>query len=69
VLLLGAGPTGLILVLLLELNRIVIAANKGIKTDISKALDTGDEYIELGRANSEAQWKKLNTSATECSMS
>jgi threonine dehydrogenase-like Zn-dependent dehydrogenase len=62
VLLLGAGPTGLILAQLLKLNgasRVVIAANKGIKMDIAKDLDAGDEYIELDRANPEAQWKKL----------
>jgi len=62
VLLLGAGPTGLILAQLLKLNgasRVVIAANKGIKMDIAKDLDAGDEYIELDRQNPEAQWKKL----------
>lgn len=62
VLLLGAGPTGLILAQLLKLNgaaRIVIAANKGIKMDIAKDLDAGDEYIELDRQDPEAQWKKL----------
>ncbi|KAJ6631134.1 chaperonin 10-like protein [Mycena sp. CBHHK59/15] len=62
VLLLGAGPTGLILAQLLKLNgasRVVIAANKGIKMDIAKELDAGDEYIELDRQNPDAQWKKL----------
>ncbi|KAJ6590588.1 chaperonin 10-like protein [Mycena vulgaris] len=62
VLLLGAGPTGLILAQLLKLNgasRVVIAANKGIKMDIAKDLDAGDEYIELDRQNPDAQWAKL----------
>ncbi|KIY70830.1 NADP+-dependent D-mannitol dehydrogenase [Cylindrobasidium torrendii FP15055 ss-10] len=62
VLLLGAGPTGLILAQLLKLNgaaRVVIAANKGIKMDIAKDLDAGDEYIELDRQNPEAQWEQL----------
>ncbi len=62
VLILGAGPTGLILAQLLKLNgasRVVIAANKGIKMDIAKQLDCGDEYIELDRQNPEAQWKAL----------
>lgn len=62
VLLLGAGPTGLILAQLLKLNgasRVVIAANKGIKMQIAKELDAGDEYIELDRTNPDAQWKKL----------
>ncbi|CAA7268376.1 unnamed protein product [Cyclocybe aegerita] len=46
VLLLGAGPTGLILAQLLKLNgasRVVIAANKGIKMDIAKKLNAADE--------------------------
>src|SRR5882762_8903739 len=62
VLLLGAGPTGLILAQLLKLNgasRVVIAANKGIKMDIAKDLEAGDEYIELDRQNPQAQWEKL----------
>ncbi|KAJ3813090.1 chaperonin 10-like protein [Lentinula aff. lateritia] len=62
VLLLGAGPTGLILAQLLKLNgasRVVIAANKGIKMDIAKDLEAGDEYIELDRQQPEAQWNKL----------
>jgi D-arabinitol dehydrogenase (NADP+) len=62
VLLLGAGPTGLILAQLLKLNgaaRIVVAANKGIKMDIAKDLDVADEYVELDRQNPDAQWAKL----------
>jgi D-arabinitol dehydrogenase (NADP+) len=62
VLLLGAGPTGLILAQLLKLNgasRVVIAANKGIKMDIARQLEAGDEYIELDRQNPDAQWQKL----------
>jgi D-arabinitol dehydrogenase (NADP+) len=62
VLLLGAGPTGLILSQLLKLNgasKVTIAANKGIKMDIAKNLDVADEYIELDRQNPEPQWAKL----------
>jgi len=62
VLLIGAGPTGLILAQLLKLNgasRVVIAANKGIKMDIAKELEAADEYIELDRQNPDAQWQKL----------
>ena len=62
VLLLGAGPTGLILAQLLKLNgasRVVIAANKGIKMDIAKTLNAADESIELDRKAPEAQWQKL----------
>lgn len=62
VLLLGAGPTGLVLAQLLKLNgasRVVIAANKGVKMDIAKRINAADEYVELDRQHPEAQWKKL----------
>ncbi|KAF8273130.1 NADP+-dependent D-mannitol dehydrogenase [Lactarius quietus] len=62
VLLLGAGPTGLVLAQLLKLNgarKVTLAANKGIKMDIAKQLDAADEYIELDRQNPGAQWAKL----------
>ncbi|KAG5643074.1 N-terminal acetyltransferase A complex catalytic subunit ard1 [Asterophora parasitica] len=61
-LIIGAGPTGLILAQLLKLNgasKVVIAANKGIKTRIAQELECGDEYIELDRANPEPQWEEL----------
>ncbi|PSR78589.1 hypothetical protein PHLCEN_2v7336 [Hermanssonia centrifuga] len=61
-LVIGSGPTGLILAQLLKLNgaaKVVIAANKGIKMDVAKQLDAGDQYIELDRQNPEAQWEKL----------
>ncbi|KAF8223430.1 GroES-like protein [Tricholoma matsutake] len=64
VLVLGAGPTGLILAQLLKLNgasRVVIAANRGIKTKVARDLDCGDEYVELDRLNPEPQWTKLKT--------
>ena len=62
VLLLGAGPTGRILAQLLKLNgahRVVIAANKGIKMDITKQLGAVDEYIELDRQNPGPQWEQM----------
>lgn len=62
VLLIGAGPTGLILAQLLKLNgarKVTLAANKGIKTEIAKKLDAADEYIELDRQNPGPQWAKL----------
>lgn len=62
VLLLGSGPTGLILSQLLRLNgatRVVIAANAGPKTDIAKEIGAADEIIALDRQNPESQWKKL----------
>ena len=64
VLLLGAGPTGLILAQLLKLNgahKVTIAANKGIKMDIAKQLNAGDEYIELDRQNPGPQWEQLKS--------
>ncbi|KAF5383166.1 hypothetical protein D9615_004991 [Tricholomella constricta] len=65
VLVLGAGPTGLILAQLLKLNgasRVVIAANKSIKTRVAQELDCGDEYIELDRVKPEPQWEQLKSS-------
>lgn len=62
VLLLGAGPTGLILAQLLKQNgasRVVIAANKGIKMDIAKQIGAADEYVELDRQYPGPQWQKL----------
>lgn len=62
VLLIGSGPTGLMLCQLLKLNgarKVVLAANKGIKMDIAKNLQVADEYVELDRSNPEAQWKQL----------
>lgn len=62
VLLLGAGPTGLILAQLLKLNgaaRVVIAANKGIKTQIARQINAADEYVEFDRQDPAPQWKKL----------
>jgi len=57
----GAGPTGIILAQLLKLNgasRVVIVANKGIKMQIARQLDAGDEYVELERDGPHSQWEK-----------
>lgn len=62
VLLMGAGPTGLILAQLLKINgasKVVLAANKGIKMDLARTLDAADVYIDLDRTNPEAQWEQL----------
>lgn len=62
VLILGAGPTGLILAQLLKLNgaaRVVIAANKGIKTQVARDLNCADEYVELDRDDPSPQWAHL----------
>ncbi|KAJ3011708.1 hypothetical protein NUW54_g2080 [Trametes sanguinea] len=61
-LIIGSGPTGLILAQLLKLNgatRVVVAANKGIKVDIAKQLETADEYVELDREDPSPQWEEL----------
>ena len=61
-LIIGAGPTGLILAQMLKMNgaaRVIIAANKGIKMDLAKQLDAGTEYIELDRENPQSQWEQL----------
>lgn len=61
-LVIGAGPTGLILAQLLKLNgaaKVVIAANKGIKTQIAQDLGAGDVYVELDRENPAPQWEQL----------
>lgn len=53
---------GLILAQLLKLNgasKVVIAANKGIKTQIARQLDAADEYVELDRDDPASQWAKL----------
>jgi len=47
---------------LLKLNgasKVVIVANKGIKTQIAQQLDAGDEYVELDRDDPGPQWAKL----------
>lgn len=62
VLLIGAGPTGLILSQLLKINgasKVVLAANKGIKMDVAKELRAADVYIELDRENPGAQWEQI----------
>ena len=62
VLLLGAGPTGIILAQLLKQNgasRVVLAANQGIKMDIAKQIGAADEYVELNRQYPGPQWQKL----------
>ncbi|KAG0140624.1 hypothetical protein CROQUDRAFT_726043 [Cronartium quercuum f. sp. fusiforme G11] len=61
-LLIGAGPTGLILAQLLKLNgaqRVVLAANKGMKMDIARKIEAADEYIDLDRKDPTQQWAQL----------
>lgn len=53
---------GLILAQLLKLNgasHVVLAANKGIKTQIAQSLNAADVYYELDRESPEAQWAEI----------
>ncbi|WWC60306.1 chlorophyll synthesis pathway protein BchC [Kwoniella dejecticola CBS 10117] len=62
VLLIGAGPTGLILAQLMKLGgaaHITIAANKGIKMDIARKVDAADAYIDLDRKDAASQWAQI----------
>lgn len=62
VLLIGAGPTGLILAQLMKIGgagHITIAANKGLKMDIARQVEAGDAYIDLDRANAADQWAQI----------
>ena len=61
-LVIGAGPTGIVLAQLLKFNgatKVVIAANKGVKTELARKLGAADEYVELDRADPRPQWEKL----------
>ncbi|EGG11257.1 uncharacterized protein MELLADRAFT_46902 [Melampsora larici-populina 98AG31] len=61
-LLIGAGPTGLMLAQLLKQNgvqRVVLAANKGMKMDIARKIEAADEYIDLDRKDAAQQWAQL----------
>ncbi|KXN89139.1 D-arabinitol dehydrogenase 1 [Leucoagaricus sp. SymC.cos] len=61
-LVIGAGPTGLILAQLLKLNgatKVVVAANKSIKTQVARDIGAGDVVIELDREHPDQQWRQL----------
>ncbi|KAK7472215.1 hypothetical protein VKT23_000337 [Stygiomarasmius scandens] len=60
VLVIGAGPSGLMLSQICRINgasRVVLASNKGFKMDVAKQAGVADEYLELERNDAEAQWK------------
>lgn len=62
VLLIGAGPTGLILSQLMKMGgagHITIAANKGLKMDVARQVEAADTYIDLDRKDAKAQWAKI----------
>lgn len=58
----GRPLLGLILAQLLKLNgasHVVLAANKGVKTEIARNLDVADVYFELERDGAAAQWAEI----------
>ena len=62
VLLLGAGPTGLVLAQMLRQNggcHVVVAAPEGLKMNLAKEVGAGDVYVELSRKDSGPQFKQL----------
>ncbi|GJJ15899.1 hypothetical protein Clacol_010177 [Clathrus columnatus] len=62
VLVLGAGPAGLLFCQLLKLNgaiKVVLASNKGRKMEVSKQIDAADEYVEFDRDQPGSQWTDL----------
>ena len=64
VLMLGAGPTGLMLTQMLRQNggcRVVVAAPEGLKMNLAKSLDAADEYVELSRKDPAPQFEKLKS--------
>ena len=42
-------------------SRVVIVANKGIKTQTALQLDAGNEYVELERDDASGKFKKILT--------
>ncbi|ODQ50376.1 alcohol dehydrogenase [Saitoella complicata NRRL Y-17804] len=62
VLMIGAGPTGLVLSQLLKQNggcNVVLAAPAGNKMELAKKLDAADVYIPLSRDDASAQWDQI----------
>lgn len=59
-LVLGAGPTGLILAQLLKLNGAMkVTRTRASRWTFAKQLDCGDTYVELDGANPGPQWAQL----------
>lgn len=68
VLILGAGPSGLLLSQVLKLNgttKVVLASHKGRKMEIAKQIQAADEFFEFERerggsdVDEKEQWVKL----------
>jgi D-arabinitol dehydrogenase (NADP+) len=64
VLMIGAGPTGLVLAQLLKLNggaHVTLAANAGSKMELAQKLGAADTYIQLNRDNADSQWADIKS--------
>jgi len=62
VLMLGAGPTGLVLTQMLRQNggcHVVVAAPEGLKMNLAKSLDAADVYIPLSRKDPTPQFEQI----------
>jgi D-arabinitol dehydrogenase (NADP+) len=61
-LLIGAGPTGLMMAQLLKhsgVSQLTLAAPEGSKMDLAKSLEAADTYIPLSRSNPGPQWEQI----------
>ncbi|RWA11009.1 hypothetical protein EKO27_g4092 [Xylaria grammica] len=61
-LLIGAGPTGLMMAQFLKhsgVSRLTIAAPEGPKMELAKSLDAADYYVPLDRSNAAPQWEQI----------
>ncbi|KAI0008487.1 GroES-like protein [Xylariaceae sp. FL0662B] len=61
-LLIGAGPTGLMMAQFLRhsgVSQLTIAAPEGSKMELAKSLDAADFYVPLSRSNPGPQWEKI----------
>ncbi|TRX92678.1 hypothetical protein FHL15_006352 [Xylaria flabelliformis] len=61
-LLIGAGPTGLMMAQFLKhsgVSRLTIAAPGGPKMDLAKSLDAADYYVPLDRKDATPQWEQI----------
>lgn len=61
-LLIGAGPTGLMMAQFLRqagCSQLTIAAPEGAKMELAKSLDAADFYVPLSRKDASPQWAKL----------
>ena len=64
VLLLGAGPTGLVLAQMLRQNggcHVVVAAPEGLKMNLAKEVGAGDVYVPLSRKDSGPQFAQIKS--------